>query len=91
VTQRSASAAEELSSTAEELSSQAESLQQLMGFFKLRAGQASLAPQRVAPPARALPTHAPRVGLPHLGAMKPHANAAAAAASGPGANGFRRF
>jgi methyl-accepting chemotaxis protein len=33
VTQRNASAAEELSSTAEEMSSQAESLQQLMAFF----------------------------------------------------------
>jgi methyl-accepting chemotaxis protein len=35
VTQRNASAAEELSSTAEEMSSQAESLQQLMSFFQL--------------------------------------------------------
>ncbi|MDX2091357.1 MAG: methyl-accepting chemotaxis protein [Kofleriaceae bacterium] len=35
VTQRNASAAEELSSTAEELSSQAEALQELMDFFKV--------------------------------------------------------
>jgi len=35
VTQRNASAAEELSSTAEELTSQAEALQQLMEFFKV--------------------------------------------------------
>jgi len=35
VTQRNASAAEELSSTAEELAAQAESLQQLMGFFRV--------------------------------------------------------
>ena len=35
VTQRNASAAEELSSTAEEMASQAESLQQLMGFFRV--------------------------------------------------------
>ncbi len=35
VTQRNASAAEELSSTAEEMSSQAESLQELMSFFRL--------------------------------------------------------
>ena len=35
VTQRNASAAEELSSTAEEMSSQAESLQQLMAFFSV--------------------------------------------------------
>jgi methyl-accepting chemotaxis protein len=37
VTQRNASAAEELASTAEELSSQAESLMQLISFFKLSA------------------------------------------------------
>ena len=35
ITQRSASAAEELSSTAEEMTTQAESLQQLMTFFKV--------------------------------------------------------
>ena len=34
VTQRNASAAEELSSTAEELAAQAESLQQMMTFFR---------------------------------------------------------
>jgi methyl-accepting chemotaxis protein len=37
VTQRNASAAEELSSTAEEMASQAESLQQLMAFFQVSA------------------------------------------------------
>jgi methyl-accepting chemotaxis protein len=37
VTQRNASAAEELSSTAEEMSSQAEALEQLMSFFQVRA------------------------------------------------------
>jgi methyl-accepting chemotaxis protein len=35
VTQRAASAAEELASTAEELSSQAEALQQLVAFFRV--------------------------------------------------------
>jgi methyl-accepting chemotaxis protein len=39
VTQRSASAAEELSSTAEELAAQAEALKQLMGFFKVGDGR----------------------------------------------------
>jgi methyl-accepting chemotaxis protein len=45
VTQRNASAAEELSSTAEEMASQAEALQQLMDFFHLREtqGRATLA------------------------------------------------
>ncbi len=40
VTQRNASAAEELSSTAEEMASQAEALQQLIGFFVIRADHA---------------------------------------------------
>ena len=38
VTQRNASAAEELSATAEELSAQAESLQRMMTFFRLEEG-----------------------------------------------------
>jgi methyl-accepting chemotaxis protein len=44
VTQRNASAAEELSSTAEELSAQAEGLRQLMNFFQIPGGFASIAP-----------------------------------------------
>ena len=40
VTQRNASAAEELSSTAEEMASQAESLQQLVAFFRVADGAA---------------------------------------------------
>jgi methyl-accepting chemotaxis protein len=52
VTQRNATAAEQLSSTAEELASQSESLQQLMGFFRV-AGEVE---RRPAPrPAPALP------------------------------------
>jgi methyl-accepting chemotaxis protein len=51
VTQRNASAAEELSSTAEEMASQAESLQQLMAFFQVHAQGA--APRPAAPSARA--------------------------------------
>jgi methyl-accepting chemotaxis protein len=63
VTQRNASAAEELSSTAEEMSSQAEALQQLMGFFLVSDdgnGAARLhTPQRVKPGALArAPAHA---------------------------------
>jgi methyl-accepting chemotaxis protein len=46
VTQRNASAAEELSGTAEELASQAESLQQLVAFFRLEAGHEAGAPRR---------------------------------------------
>jgi methyl-accepting chemotaxis protein len=62
VTQRNASAAEELSSTAEEMASQAEALQQLMGFFVVNdagatAGRFHL-PQH-ANGAGAAPQHAP--------------------------------
>jgi methyl-accepting chemotaxis protein len=53
VTQRNASAAEELSSTAEEMASQAESLEQLMAFFQVvaspRAGQVAPASRPPAP------------------------------------------
>jgi methyl-accepting chemotaxis protein len=55
VTQRNASAAEELSSTAEEMSSQAESLQQLVAFFALS--------ERVAGQRRANPSKP--LALPH--------------------------
>jgi methyl-accepting chemotaxis protein len=62
VTQRNASAAEELSSTAEEMSSQAESLQQLMSFFAL--SDQVLSQHRFHAPH---PKPAPR--LPHAGAV----------------------
>ncbi len=48
VTQRNASAAEELSSTAEELASQAESFQQLMSFFRVKGSDAFSRPSRPA-------------------------------------------
>ena len=48
VTQRNASAAEELASTAEEMASQAESLEQLMAFFRV-AGISDAAPRAKAP------------------------------------------
>jgi methyl-accepting chemotaxis protein len=49
VTQRNASASEELSSTAEEMASQAEALQQLISFFSTRDG-AERRPRAVAAP-----------------------------------------
>ena len=48
VTQRNASAAEELSSTAEELAAQSESLQQLMGFFQISADKSRTVARKVA-------------------------------------------
>jgi methyl-accepting chemotaxis protein len=62
VTQRNASAAEELSSTAEELAAQAESLQQMMTFFRVSEeslGQHSGVPQQLVRPMVTPPAHAP--------------------------------
>ncbi|WP_242392830.1 methyl-accepting chemotaxis protein [Anaeromyxobacter oryzisoli] len=67
VTQRNASAAEELSSTAEQMASQAEALRQLVGYFRIgtRGGVAGPEPRRAAgvdgtSSARA-PSRSPRV------------------------------
>jgi methyl-accepting chemotaxis protein len=57
VTQRNASAAEELSSTAEEMASQAESLQGIISFFRLAEGRAAA---RAAPPPGTAAPRAPR-------------------------------
>jgi methyl-accepting chemotaxis protein len=87
VTQRSASASQELASTAEEMSSQAESLQQLMGFFKVAnghggasAGHPSAAPLSQLPPRPASPGALP--SAPPMGARSDGAN---------GNRGFMRF
>ncbi|ACL67168.1 methyl-accepting chemotaxis sensory transducer [Anaeromyxobacter dehalogenans 2CP-1] len=92
VTQRNASAAEELSSTAEEMASQAEALQQLMSFFQLAADHR--APGHTAPRAQPAP-------VPHLTAAAPTRPAARPVAPElpalPARNGkagdgeFRRF
>jgi len=58
VTQRNASAAEELSSTAAEMASQAESLQQLLAFFRVSQGEAPGAPRQ--PEGRGVPAPALR-------------------------------
>ncbi len=93
VTQRNASAAEELSSTAEEMSSQAESLQQLMAFFLVK-DQGNGVHARVA-------LHVPAVAPAHLAqsAAAHHAAKAKPAfpgkkpngASGRAGGGFKRF
>jgi methyl-accepting chemotaxis protein len=49
VTQRNASAAEELSSTAEEMASQAEALQQLIAFFRVEVHGVGIGSSRSAP------------------------------------------
>ena len=50
MTQRNASAAEELASTAEEMSSQAVSLKQLMSFFRVAGEHDAARPQPAPPP-----------------------------------------
>jgi methyl-accepting chemotaxis protein len=91
VTQRNASAAEELSSTAEEMSSQAESLQQVVAFFQVR--DAIAAASRVALP------HAPGARTNGHSAVNGHARAPAHSAPSRSTNRavataqgeFRRF
>jgi methyl-accepting chemotaxis protein len=55
VTQRNASAAEELSSTAEEMAAQAEALQRLVSFFRVDTGGARPLPRAPRAPAAELP------------------------------------
>ena len=69
VTQRNASASEELASTAEEMSSQAEALQQTIAYFKTAGGRSVVAPPREAPvapfrAARPIPAEAARAAAP---------------------------
>ncbi|RKH12966.1 HAMP domain-containing protein [Corallococcus sp. CA047B] len=95
VTQRNASAAEELSSTAEEMATQAESLLQMMTFFRLVEGfgfNASSAPSR--PMASRLPA-SPARGL-QAAAQGPLASATALSrlqngAEAPTQQDFQRF
>ncbi|GEJ58399.1 methyl-accepting chemotaxis protein [Anaeromyxobacter diazotrophicus] len=61
VTQRNASASEELASTAEEMNAQAESLQQLMGFFRVDGAEAQA--ERAAPRAAARAAARPALAL----------------------------
>jgi methyl-accepting chemotaxis protein len=59
VTQRNASASEELASTSEEMAAQAESLQQLVAFFRVEGNDFAVAPARqVAKPAIPAPPSA---------------------------------
>jgi methyl-accepting chemotaxis protein len=65
VTQRTASAAEELSSTAEEMASQAETLKQLMSVFQIDGGKAQEYPRGIIESQRrrtAVEMHQPRHG-----------------------------
>jgi methyl-accepting chemotaxis protein len=91
VTQRNASAAEELSSTAEEMASQAESLQQLMAFFTLSASHEHGArrPLHVAHP----PVHAAAQPPGHRAApaLPQKANGAEGGSHAHTEGGFKKF
>jgi methyl-accepting chemotaxis protein len=94
VTQRNASAAEQLSTTAEEMASQAESLQQLVAFFRV-AGEVHRPEPRVVSPSRAERPAPPAVRrdqvarpvLPPAAATSPRNGAVARMQEG----GFRKF
>jgi methyl-accepting chemotaxis protein len=79
VTQRNASAAEELSSTAEEMATQAEALQQLVGFFVVPEGA------HVRPRLHAVDGAAPAVAAPKPALPERKVSGA------PGDGGYRRF
>jgi methyl-accepting chemotaxis protein len=89
VTQRNASAAEELSSTAEEMASQAEALQELMAFFRVREEANYRLPRAAAAPvlhpALARASAAVAQELPALPHPAPRNGAPA------GDHGFKRF
>jgi methyl-accepting chemotaxis protein len=94
VTQRNASASEELSSTAEEMSSQAESLLQTIAFFTIRDGSGRSRAHTIHVPsvpvrAKAAPV-AEKPALPHpRAASRRNGSPAAEGSEGPG--GFQRF
>jgi methyl-accepting chemotaxis protein len=94
LTQRNASAAEELSSTAEELSAQSETLQELISFFQVPGAKAKIRNDRATRQAVPHFTHAPASHVSHevtAPAVKPNGHAKAAAAGAGQAGGFTHF
>ncbi|HSN90855.1 MAG TPA: methyl-accepting chemotaxis protein [Anaeromyxobacteraceae bacterium] len=88
VTQRNASAAEELSSTAEELASQAEALQAVVAFFTLAHVATPARPAAARPP----PPPAPRLAAPLHAHPSPAGEGGRPKGNGAaGDPGFRRF
>jgi methyl-accepting chemotaxis protein len=89
VTQRNASAAEELSSTAEEMASQAEALQQIIAFFQVRADAQARARFELVKGARLAAQAQP---APARAAAKPHALPELKPAAGePVGGGYKKF
>jgi methyl-accepting chemotaxis protein len=93
VTQRNASASEELASTAEEMASQSESLLQLVGFFQVKQGEDGAQRRTLAAIAPFVPARVRRAAQPPDVAL-PHpipAKAAQVDGERAPAGGFRRF
>jgi methyl-accepting chemotaxis protein len=93
VTQRNASAAEELSSTAEEMASQAEALQQLVAFFRVAGEVHAPSPVRAARAPRPAGTAASAPGNGTLPALPAAALGSRRNGAAPGLHdgGFRKF
>ncbi len=103
VTQRNASAAEELASTAEEMASQAESLRELIGFFKVADGEDGAGRARPAPVPSAsrpadrpafhavAPLHRPAASELGRGGNGEGRHVLAGAVADPAEHGFTRF
>jgi methyl-accepting chemotaxis protein len=91
VTQRNASAAEELSSTAEEMSSQAEALQQLMGFFQVQSQGHHQGPHLPSPASSTGPAAGRRATPAAQHPQLPPPPSAGPRSEGPGDAGFKRF
>jgi methyl-accepting chemotaxis protein len=89
VTQRNASAAEELSSTAEEMATQAEALQRLVGFFAVR--EQARVRERVPTPLAPLPPPPQSPERPALSAAQGAAPLPERKANGAPGGGYRRF
>jgi methyl-accepting chemotaxis protein len=97
VTQRNASASEELASTAEEMATQAESLQQLMAFFQMRDGHDGAVARPAAPAPRPqapvlTPLVRPAAELVSVPALPHPATTKASRLNGSSSNGeYKRF
>jgi methyl-accepting chemotaxis protein len=91
VTQRNASASEELASTAEEMSAQAEALSQLVSFFRVADGERASRPVQRPPAPRVSAAHGLKAVAQGLGSAAPPARVSLAAALPDEDREFKRF
>jgi methyl-accepting chemotaxis protein len=91
VTQRNASASEELASTAEEMSAQAEALSQLVSFFRIADGGRASRPVQRPPAQKASAAHGLKAAAHGLGSTAPAPRATLPAALPDEDREFKRF